>query len=39
MGAWSVCFVSKFTCLFFLLFVIQDRLWSFAMDFVMVGKC
>jgi hypothetical protein len=31
-GTWSICFVSKFISLFLLLFVIQNGLWSFAMD-------
>jgi hypothetical protein len=31
-GVWFDCFVSKFIGLFLLLFVIQDGLWSFAMD-------
>jgi hypothetical protein len=31
-GALSVCFVSKFIGIFSLLFVIQDELWNFAMD-------
>jgi len=40
---WSISFVGKFICLFFLLFVLQDGLRSFTMVgssyFVMVRKC